>query len=103
MGGDSFERIGEVGGVKERTGGRAVSLLLCRLLPVENVESEESLDVGTGVRYGADQVTDQLQAGHWAGVTAGVAGAAQLPGEGGQGGRGGQSFTQYRRTGMFAN
>ena len=45
MGGDSFERIGEVGGVKERTGGRAVSFLLSWLLPVENVESEESLDV----------------------------------------------------------
>ena len=45
MGGEGFERIGEVGGVKERTGGRAVSLLLWWLLPVENVESEESLDV----------------------------------------------------------
>ena len=71
-----LERIGEVGGVKERTGWSAVALLLYRLLSAQYVESEQRPDVGTGLRYRADQITHQLQAGHRARVTASVAGAA---------------------------
>lgn len=90
--------------MEERTGGRAVWLLLPRLLlPAQYVEGQQCLNVGTGGGDRGDQVTNQLQTGNGARVTAGVAGAAPLPGEGGQGGRAGQNITQRWRTGKFTS